>query len=93
MSAKDLFQTLKDKGIDFEALPNSIMRSGAIPSRTKRLLAIAAAVGTGCDFCVNYHAGLARQEGLSEDEIFEAIMVGAMVRFGSGARYVMELKG
>lgn len=67
--------------------------TGAIPSRTKRLLAIAAAVGAGCDFCVHHHTSLARQEGLMEDEIFEAIIVGAMVRFGSGARYVIDLGG
>lgn len=88
---KDLFQLLREKGIEFEALYNSIMRPGAIAARTKRLLAIAAAVGASCDFCVGYHVRLARQEGLSEEEIFEAIMVGAMVRFGSGARYATEV--
>lgn len=93
MAQRDFFGLLREKGIDFEALHSSIMRSGAIPARTKRLLAIAAAVGAGCDFCVNHHVGLARQEGLSEDEIFEAIMVGAMVRFGGGARYALELQG
>lgn len=84
----EIFDVLDKLGVDFEDLHDQIMEDGALDSRTKRLLAIASAASTGCDFCVKYHVRLAREEGINEDEIGEALLVSAMVGFGSRMQFL-----
>ena len=83
-----LEETLNKQGIDFDKLKGNIMDDGAIPSRTKKLLTIASAVATGCDECVEKHKKEARNAGINDDEISEAILVAALIRFGSGIKYL-----
>jgi len=51
--------------------------------RTSVLVAIGASVTANCKPCVEFHAKKAREMGLKEDEIQEAIDVGLMVKRGS----------
>ncbi len=69
---------LKNYGIDFEGFSEKIMKDGAIPAKVKRLIAIASAVAVGCDYCVDRHVKLAYKEGISRDEIAEAILVASL---------------
>lgn len=87
MSDKN-FEALERLGVDFEKLHNQIMEDNALDSQTKRLLAIASAASKGCDFCVRHHVERTRQEDIDEDEIAEALLVSAMVGFGSNIRYL-----
>ncbi len=84
----EIFEVLGELGVDFDELHDQIMEDGALDSRTKRLLAIASAASTGCDFCIQHHVELARQEGIDEDEIAETLLVSAMVGFGSRIQYL-----
>gem|GEM_PF-1338069 len=84
----EIHSILKKYGVDFETFSQQIMNDGAIGVKTKRLIAIASAVAIGCDFCVEHHVNLACDEGISKEEIAEAMLVASLVRFGSGARYV-----
>ena len=81
-------ETLNKQGIDLNQIKGNIMDDGAIPSRTKKLLTIASAVATGCDQCVEKHKKEARNAGITDNEISEAILVASLIRFGSGIKYL-----
>jgi len=51
--------------------------------KTKEMIAIGTSVGAHCQPCLEYHVNRARQVGLTDDEIREAIGVGHMVEKGA----------
>ncbi len=51
--------------------------------KTKELIAVGASVGAHCQPCLTYHVAKAKEMGLAEDEIREAIAVGHMVEKGA----------
>lgn len=51
--------------------------------RTKELIAVAASVGANCYPCLGWYVSKAREQGIPDDEIAEAIEVGKMVRQGA----------
>lgn len=53
--------------------------------KTQELVAIGASVAAHCQPCFTYHLGKARELGLSEDAIKEAVAVGESVQRGAGA--------
>lgn len=81
-------EILNKQGIDLNYIKDNIMDDGEVSSRTKKLLAISSAVATGCDQCVEKHKKEAKGSGLNDNEISEAILVAALIRFGSGVKYL-----
>jgi len=57
--------------------------SGALPERTKHLIALGIALGQQDEICVRYHTDAALQTGASEQDVLEAVAVAAA--FGGGA--------
>ncbi len=51
--------------------------------KTRELIAIGASVGAHCQPCLRYHVNKAREVGLTDDAIREAIAVGHMVERGA----------
>lgn len=51
--------------------------------KVKELIAVGASVAGHCQPCLAYHVGKAKELGLSEAEIREAIAVGQLVEKGS----------
>lgn len=51
--------------------------------RTRALIAVGSAVGANCHSCLEYHVGRAREDGVPNDEIAEAIDAGKQVRKGA----------
>ena len=51
--------------------------------KTKELIAIGASVTAHCKPCLSFHVDKAKELGLTEDEIKDAIAVGHMVEKGS----------
>jgi AhpD family alkylhydroperoxidase len=51
--------------------------------RIRELIAVGSSVGANCHSCLEYHFGKAREQGIPDDEIAEAIEVGKMVRKGA----------
>ncbi|MBP1909273.1 carboxymuconolactone decarboxylase family protein [Methanolobus bombayensis] len=80
-----------DRKIGFSAMKKNIMKDGAIDSRTKKLLVIASAVAVGCDKCFSVNRKLAKEAGISEEEIDEAILVASLIRMGSGLNYTWKI--
>jgi AhpD family alkylhydroperoxidase len=56
--------------------------------RTKELIAIGASIGAHCQPCLTYHVAKAKELGVGEKEIREAIATGHMVE--TGAMTVMK---
>ena len=66
----------------FLAFDKAVMADGAIPARTKELIAVAVAVTTQCPYCIDIHTKKAKAAGCTETELAEAIMVAAALRSG-----------
>jgi AhpD family alkylhydroperoxidase len=66
----------------FQAFSRQAFAEGALPEKTKQLIAVAVAHVTQCPYCIRGHARLAQRKGASEQEIMEAIWVAAEMRAG-----------
>ena len=67
----------------FRAFGQKVFADGALPSKTKQLIAVAVAHATQCPYCIRGHTALAVQKGATEQEIMEAIWVTAEMRAGA----------
>jgi AhpD family alkylhydroperoxidase len=67
----------------FWAFDKAVMAAGAIPAKYKELMALAVAFTTQCPYCIQVHAGKAREAGASDPEIAEAVAVAAALRAGA----------
>ncbi|HEX7054299.1 MAG TPA: carboxymuconolactone decarboxylase family protein [Burkholderiales bacterium] len=66
----------------FRAFSRQVFADGALPARTKQLIAVAVAHVTQCPYCIRGHTGAALREGARPEEIMEAIWVAAEMRAG-----------
>ena len=67
----------------FRAFGQRVFADGALPSKTKELIAIAVAHVTQCPYCIRGHTELALKKGATEQEIMEAIWVASEMRAGA----------
>lgn len=66
----------------FNAFSAKVFAEGALPTRTKQLIAVAVAHVTQCPYCIRGHTEAAIKHGASDKEIMEAIWVAAEMRAG-----------
>lgn len=66
----------------FEAFSRAVFAEGALPEKTKQLIAVAVAHTTQCPYCIQGHTKLAHRKGASDEEIIEAVWVAAEMRAG-----------
>jgi AhpD family alkylhydroperoxidase len=66
----------------FEAFSRAVFADGALPEKTKQLIAVAVAHTTQCPYCIEGHTKLAARKGATPEEIMEAIWVAAEMRAG-----------
>lgn len=66
----------------FEEFGRAVFADGALPEKTKQLIAVAVAHVTQCPYCITGHTRLAHRKGASSEEIMEAIWVAAEMRAG-----------
>ena len=67
----------------FRAFGQRVFADGALPEKTKQLIAVAVAHATQCPYCIRGHTELATQKGATGQEIMEAIWVAAEMRAGA----------
>jgi AhpD family alkylhydroperoxidase len=67
----------------FWAFDKVALAPGAISAKYKELMAIAVAFTTQCPYCIELHTGRARENGATEQEIAEAVVVAAALRAGA----------
>ena len=73
----------------FEAFSQAVFAEGALPEKTKQLIAVAVAHTTQCPYCIRGHTRLAERKGASPQEIMEAIWVAAEMRAGGAYAHAM----
>lgn len=54
--------------------------------KTRELVAVGAAITANCQPCLEYHVAKAREVGVGDDDILEAVKVGQQVRRGASAK-------
>jgi AhpD family alkylhydroperoxidase len=71
----------------FTRIHAAALADGALPARTKELMALVAAVVKHCDGCIAYHARGAAQRGAEPGEVAEALSVALLMDGGSASVY------
>ncbi len=66
----------------FRNFSKAVFKEGALPEKTKQLIAIAVAHVTQCPYCIRSHTALAVKKGASPQEIMEAVWIAAEMRAG-----------
>jgi AhpD family alkylhydroperoxidase len=66
----------------FVEMDKAAMADGALPARTKQLVALAVAVTRECDGCIAAHARGAVRAGASREEVAEAMGVAILLNGG-----------
>ena len=86
-ATKDLAQKRRELAPEihtaFRAFGQRVFAEGALPGKTKQLIAVAVAHVTQCPYCIRGHTELAIQKGATEQEVMEAIWVAAEMRAGA----------
>ena len=84
----------------FANFGDRVFAEGALPTKTKQLIAVAAAHVTQCPYCIRGHTKAALREGATAEEIMEAIWVAAEMRAGAAYAHsalaldtIAEVKG
>jgi AhpD family alkylhydroperoxidase len=89
--------SLKSKVYEaFLDMEHATYSDGALPKKTKELIAIGISVQMDCESCMQWHIEQAAACGATEPEILEAIEVG--IEMGAGratvsARFALEVMG
>jgi len=66
-----------------QAFSDKVFKEGALPAKTKQLIAVAVGHVTQCPYCIKAHTRAARRLGATPEEIMEAIWVAAEMRAGA----------
>lgn len=61
----------------------TVFQAGALPEKTKQLIAVAVAHVTQCPYCIRAHTRVALAKGATREEIMEAIWIAAEMRAGA----------
>jgi AhpD family alkylhydroperoxidase len=67
----------------FQTFSRKVFANGALPTKTKQLIAVAVAHVTQCPYCIRGHTKAAMREGATRKELMEAIWVAAEMRAGA----------
>jgi AhpD family alkylhydroperoxidase len=63
----------------FYSLDSQTYREGALPSKVKELLGLVASFVLRCDDCITYHVIRCHEEGVTDEELVEALAIGLIV--------------
>ncbi len=63
----------------FFALDTAAYRAGALPTKTKELMGLAASLVLRCDDCITYHLLRLAEKGAAKAEIMEALEIGLVI--------------
>ena len=89
--AKEISQKRKELAPEtyaaFQAFSKQVFADGALPSKTKELIAVAVAHVTQCPYCIRAHTKRAAAKGATSQEIMEAIWVAAEMRAGAASAH------
>jgi AhpD family alkylhydroperoxidase len=67
----------------FQTFSRKVFADGALTTKAKQLIAVAVAHVTQCPYCIRGHTKAALREGVTREELLEAIWVAAEMRAGA----------
>jgi AhpD family alkylhydroperoxidase len=76
----------------FVAFDKAAMAAGAVSVKYKELIALGVAFTTQCPYCIEIHAGRAREAGATDQEISETVIVAALRAGGAMTHGTHALK-
>lgn len=86
-----------DNAAAFQAFGEAVFAEGALSTKTKQIIAVAAAHVTQCPYCIKGHTRAALRHGASRQELMEAIWVAAEMRAGAAFAHsiiaIAEMEG
>lgn len=86
-ASRELYQQRRELAPDilaaFRAFGEKVFADGALPGKTKELIAVAVAHVTQCPYCIRGHTELALRKGATQEEVMEAIWVASEMRAGA----------
>jgi AhpD family alkylhydroperoxidase len=82
--ARELREHIPEVISAYAAMQRAALAEGALPARTKELIALAIAVTRECDGCIASHARGAARQNATEEEVAEAIGVAISMNGGPG---------
>lgn len=85
--ARDLRHAIPDVMKGFADLHGAAMKSGALDTKTKELIALAIGITSQCDGCIASHARGAAKHGATEAEVAEMIGVTVLMAGGPATVY------
>jgi AhpD family alkylhydroperoxidase len=74
----------------FSALAKGAMKSGALSSQYKELIALAIGVAGHCDGCIGFHAKALARAGIPREQIIEALAVAVYMGGGPSLMYAAD---
>jgi AhpD family alkylhydroperoxidase len=86
---KELGQLHPDIVRGFVALSNGAAQTTHLDAKTREFIALAVAITTKCDGCIDAHARKAKAAGATKEEIAEAL--GVAIALNAGAAYTYAL--
>lgn len=63
----------------FFNLDTQVYEDGALSKKNKEMLGLVASLVLKCDDCVEYHLNRCHEEGVSDEEMMEALSIGLVV--------------
>ena len=78
----------------FLEMEKATYSDGALPKKTKELIAVGISVATDCESCMQWHIEQAARAGASSREVLEAVEVGMEMGGGPAtvsARFALEV--
>jgi AhpD family alkylhydroperoxidase len=82
-SLRKLRQLKPDYFKGFMDWDEMVFKDGALPTKTKELMAVTAAHVTACPWCIEEHVKRAIKQGATDEEIAEAAFVAMALRAGA----------
>lgn len=74
----------------FRGLMQAAGRAGKVGPAMKEMIALAVAIGRGCEDCVVFHAAEAKAHGAARDELLEVLAVAIEMSGGPGTVYAAK---
>ncbi len=74
----------------FRGLMQAVNREGKISHAMKEMIAVAVAIGRGCEDCITFHASEAKAHGATREELLEVLAVAIEMSGGPGTVYAAK---
>lgn len=74
----------------FSQMAQAALKTEALDTKTKELIALAISVAVRCDACITYHAKAAVKQGASDQEIAETMGMAIYMGAGPSVMYAAQ---